>query len=403
MEHAPPISTRLSSFFSRLGAAVQVLGACVLLIAVLHGALGAYDAYRSRFTEAAIDDRGRHLTPLYAGFPAEDFWREHNRAFETRFQPYYHWRRTPFTGTYTNVDAQGVRLTPKTPAPGAKKVFVFGGSTVWGTGVPDGDTIPAQLQKLLGNDFDVYNLGESGWVTTQSLHYLMHRLAQGDVPHAVIFYDGVNDTYAGAYSPAVPRDPLNLRDRSEVKEAPGPVLLKVLAQTNLKRIPELLTARGPGNESEAWDAKVAPHIQPNLKASLDVYEANVRQTKALGAEYGFRTWFLWQPNLMSLTKKMHPYEEQLLKSKSPTWLEVQRQAYLLAKQRLSGREAEGIYFIGDLFNDVEDNLYIDQTHVGPVANRLVAEEMHRRLADALREGPALAQPSPESAVPPEAR
>ncbi len=67
---------------------------------------------------------------------------------------------------------------------------MFGGSTLWGTGVKDEHTIPSFLQSFLGKDYDVYNYGETGYVSMQELNYLLHMLAKGNIPEAVIFYDG---------------------------------------------------------------------------------------------------------------------------------------------------------------------------------------------------------------------
>jgi hypothetical protein len=38
------------------------------------------------------------------------------------------------------------------------------------------------------------NFGESGFVSTQSVIQLMQELQSGNIPHLVIYYDGVNDT-----------------------------------------------------------------------------------------------------------------------------------------------------------------------------------------------------------------
>jgi hypothetical protein len=35
-----------------------------------------------------------------------------------------------------------------------------------------------------------------GWVSTQSVIMLLRQLQHGNIPDVVVFYDGVNDTYA---------------------------------------------------------------------------------------------------------------------------------------------------------------------------------------------------------------
>jgi len=114
---------------------------------------------------------------------------ENARSAHLRWESYAYWRRAPFTGAYINVDAHGHRRTWRAPAaPGATaplRVFVFGGSTVWGTGVRDDHTVPSELARYLGEHgvvADVENFGETGYVSTQDVVSLLRALHRGDVP-----------------------------------------------------------------------------------------------------------------------------------------------------------------------------------------------------------------------------
>lgn len=64
---------------------------------------------------------------------------------------------------------------------------MMGGSTTWGEGVPDADTMPSQLQKILGPGYDVYNFGDIAYTSVQELAYLQERLTRGDIPDVVVF------------------------------------------------------------------------------------------------------------------------------------------------------------------------------------------------------------------------
>jgi hypothetical protein len=67
-------------------------------------------------------------------------------------------------------------------------------------GAPDWGTIPAYLQEELEERFNgavcVVNYGEDGFASTQEVILLLIELQRGNVPDAVIFYDGVNDVTA---------------------------------------------------------------------------------------------------------------------------------------------------------------------------------------------------------------
>jgi hypothetical protein len=134
---------------------------------------------------------------------ATDYWYEHSIAVEqgqsTRYFPYIIWKRVPFDGKTIKINQDGIRSTPGSNCnPGSYKVFLFGGSSMWGWGAPDWGTIPAYLQSGLGavikKPVCTVNYGEIGNVSTQELIKLILQLQAGNFPDLVIFYDGVNDT-----------------------------------------------------------------------------------------------------------------------------------------------------------------------------------------------------------------
>jgi len=45
-----------------------------------------------------------------------------------------------------------------------------------------------------------------------------------------------------------------------------------------------------------WGQQVDGNIEKNSIAVIEIYEAHVRQVKALAEEYGFSVFFFWQPN-----------------------------------------------------------------------------------------------------------
>ncbi len=89
------------------------------------------------------------------------------------------------TGKYNTRQSLGESLN--------NSVWFFGGSTMWGNGVADSQTIPSHYNSLTANP--VYNFGEYGWNSRQSLNQLINSIGDNHKPSAVIFYDGVNDIY----------------------------------------------------------------------------------------------------------------------------------------------------------------------------------------------------------------
>ena len=113
-------------------------------------------------------------------------------------------REKPFKGKYVNVDPDGFRHVnhqgPWPPDPNNINLFIFGGSTTFGYGVADSETIPSQLQEMLNRKFGngkikVYNFGRGHYASKQELILFEKLLMNGHVPHVAIFIDGVNDFF----------------------------------------------------------------------------------------------------------------------------------------------------------------------------------------------------------------
>jgi lysophospholipase L1-like esterase len=100
-----------------------------------------------------------------------------------------------FRGRYFNVKS-GFRVTTDAPFDPARRVLMFGGSTLFGQEVPDAYTIASHLQRMLnatGVRWQVRNFGLPGMNAAQQTLILKRvGLHANDI---VIFYHGVNDVY----------------------------------------------------------------------------------------------------------------------------------------------------------------------------------------------------------------
>jgi len=136
---------------------------------------------------------------------AEKYWYEFRLSSTERYYPYVGWRRAPFDGQTIKIDENGIRVTPGADCSATSfKVFTFGASEMWGTGSPDWDTIPANLQrgleKLRPGPVCVMNFAEAAYVSTQDVIMLLMQLRSGNVPHLVLFYNIGGDVYSAYQS-----------------------------------------------------------------------------------------------------------------------------------------------------------------------------------------------------------
>ena len=368
--------TGIEKFFSYVSTFVTLVGAIVLTLVIVNQLLTPVVKHL-KGKSGDIDRRAE--LPIYKDYADnEAFWKDHRKSWSKHFEPYFHWKRDDFESPYTN-EKDGMRKTVGAVYDdNRKKVFMFGGSTMWGTGSKDEHTIASFLQASLGDKYAIYNYGETGYVSGQELNYLLYLLANGNIPDAVIFYDGVNDGYAGTFSPAIPRDPQNVRDHYQRKE-PG-TLGTLFEKSNYGKLVRLM-AQKAGHE--IWEEKIKDGIETNSAGVIKMYEAHIKQVQALADAYGFKAFFFWQPNILSQTKPLVDYEKAFFKEYSDTYILSQKSVYLKAKAAFSNRQKENVFFIGDIFNSVQEGIYIDWCHIGPNGNRIVADTMYQNIRQKL--------------------
>jgi lysophospholipase L1-like esterase len=167
---------------------------CLLIVVVLNVVLsllpyGRKADRRLKISSAPVSERQGLM---------EETW---GRSFG--YEPFTTFKERAFSGRYVNVDDQGFRRTfaqgPWPPDSHAQTtVFVFGGSTTFGYGVADDETIPSHLARiLLASDpkrsWKVYNFGRAYYYSTQERILFEQLVTSGTVPDLVVFIDGLND------------------------------------------------------------------------------------------------------------------------------------------------------------------------------------------------------------------
>lgn len=279
------------------------------------------------------------------------------------YAPFVQFRPRPVDTEFVNVRPAGFRETAGDagwpPAPSAFNVFVFGGSTTFGSGLPDAHTVPAQLEALLregaGRTVHVYNFARGAYYSSQELALFAELLRDGHVPDAAVFVDGLNEF-------ALPEDePSKTREiRSALK---GPVL-QLVAGSPLGDAAQYLTGMGPYAGRGAGEAGEAG-LRGTAGEVLDRYLRNRGLIEALAAEHGVRTVFAWQPvPVYGYDLAHHAFADSLADfgRRSIQRPRLTRAGYrMMDSLRRSGR-AEGLVWCADLQRGAAENLYVDEVH-----------------------------------------
>lgn len=334
-------------------------------------------------------------SPVYTGAAwAREFWQEESarRKKPAVYVPFRLWSVTYWQGKYINND-QGVRgvwrrtINPANcDAPHKMTVWIFGGSTMYGTAVPDWATIPSYLSRELNGRSDdcvvVSNFGVEGYVTDQELILLGEQLKAGGHPDIVIFYDGVNDSSL-AWPPSSPPNAHFLFGSIKTRvEGSVSGRLDFLQKSYASRlVREGLSRLHPASSY----ASLASKTQPNVLATVDNYEANMRLARALGEAYNFKLYCFWQPILVYGHKPFVPFEQQMaMRDASGTtadsaWFLTIAAAYREAERRAAG--SGNFIFLGSLFDSTKEPVYVDEAHLGPRGNEIAAEAIASYIKD----------------------
>jgi lysophospholipase L1-like esterase len=338
---------------------------------------------------AVNDDGGenspRAHTSYYASQAwAKQYWKEFSLSRPMRYHDYVFWRRAPFTGKFININRDGIRLTPGADcSANSYKVFTFGGSTMWGTGSPDWGTVPAYLQiglkSLTTKPVCVVNFGESAWVSTQSVIQLMLELQSGNVPALVIFYEGANDVYAAYQSGRATHQNLNqLAAKLEQSKSPPPFVTWIESTNSFYLLNRLMAKlkHKPRESTNIINYKTMGIDTATLTDSMvEAYIGNYEIVNALAQKHGFKALFFWQPQIAVGEKSLTNEEQEMKRELDPVVVEFYQSVYHRVQQ--VAKKYKNLYYIADTFDSANSQIYIDQVHVTPVGNRLIAERIFR--------------------------
>jgi len=325
----------------------------------------------------------------------------------SRWQPYVYWVGAQYTSKYINVDAAGLRRTAhahgRTDCEHPARVFMFGGSTMWGIGARDDETIASWVQKMLDARHicaEVTNMGEDGYVSTQEVLLLAEYIRAGNIPDLAVFFDGYNDVFSAEYNdaPGLTYDE-ETRSRefnlwSSRRRLFAAAAARFVLDTGVAEIgKKLVVALAPESYSEVDGRLVAAGAARETIRRLAnddqfqqqvvrMYLLNKRFADALALQFGFRVLTYWQPSLLD-KNQTSPFERV-----------VQDQAYFPEEKAFDqaiGRRISTIagknqiHDLSGLFRNKPQPYFIDEIHVSGAGNRLIAEAMIDDIAAALEQ------------------
>ena len=359
--------------------AVALLGLNTLLLFVLvnlglHLALTLRDRhYRFGGDNPALKYPEAALAKVYPDLPAGE-WKA--LLAETYSRPvvyadYLAFRERPFQGRYVRVSEAGFREVadqgPWPPAATNLNVFVFGGSTMFGYGVKDDQTVSSYLQaawaRAKGRRVCVYNFGAGYYDSTQERLLFERLLTQGVQPDLAVFVDGLNEFW-------------HLGDRpqfhEEMKAGFGHKTKVELAIAFLQELPLGRVARKLRREARRADAATT---EQEVRTALETYRRNKGLVEAVCRGRGVTPVFVWQP-----IPAYHYDTRHHLFHLYPRDFEPHVRGYeAMERWFKAGQMGEDFVWCADLQENARECLYVDAHHYTARFSRQLATELCRQL------------------------
>ena len=309
------------------------------------------------------------------------------------YEPLTEYRMPANVDAPVSVDKNGVRGgVMGTEGP---RVVVFGGSTTFGHGLADAETVPAIMAAALaqvGIAARVENRAVPGWYSTQDRIAFAEMLAAGTKPDLAVFVHGIDDFQHC-------RLPERTSWSGRLALAGLPVGLDtVLRQSSLVALGQRLIGVTPSTEID--------ETPPNCAADADVdgalarLDANRRLISAMAESFGVKVLFVQQP-----VPTFHYDNAKRAVPLDPHRMEpyvASAKGYArLAEMRGQGKLWEkNLLWLAELEPE-EGNAYIDPVHYSPLFAKLIGETVAKRVGTMLKspssDPVAATEPAPAAA------
>ncbi len=321
-----------------------------------------------------------HLVQSEAWFPQ---WQKEHSELRRDFRAYEIYGLEAHPGNLITIDPQGFR-TSWNPSPSQQnKVWIFGGSTLWGSFARNDFTIPSEVSKALNlkDGWEVQNKGEIGFVFSQELHRalrLIYSSERSQLPNYIVFFDGVNDVLSaianhthGVINPAgLPWEYEKYRNLFQLGKTGEISTLDILKKLKSVRLAikasQSLSGKTTANTVN-WKIPTASELEVLSTQVANQYERMIKLTSSLLNSQGIHPIFVLQP-LLAYKATLSPDEKELL-DLNREWL-----PYLIRTYEKMGKINE-IEDRSHLFQNHSEELFADILHYSEKGNALIGKEI----------------------------
>ncbi len=257
-------------------------------------------------------------------------------------------------GTVVSVRS-GTRATPASADRGPR-VWLFGGSTAWGSGQRDAHTIASEVARLSaadGEPLQIVNWGVFAYTSAQEARAFARAVEVRGAPDLVVFYDGYNDVEVGMGAQL---------------QGIGPGS-QVIAPLDVLEIDPVLH-RAPGPPASTTAARA--------DGIVSAYRRAMASARAVAEAHDVAMVQVWHPNAFTRTLTADERADLERLGYSP----FVREAHVDLHRTVRDRLPDEVVDLADTLDDAP-TVYVDQVHTNERGARIVAEALYGVLRPAL--------------------
>jgi lysophospholipase L1-like esterase len=288
-----------------------------------------------------------------------------------------------YKGNYFNVENH-YRVTTDCPEIYSNKIYLFGGSTVYCSEVPDEYTVASYLQRDINRDFpnqyQVINCGVTSINTMQQLEKLKHtEILPKDI---VIFYGGVNDGLL--FTTGRPTGWImgeNLLEFGKLNYIQK-LRFKIYSKLHKKSV-FVERFLNPYSYKMPEHMKDTSKIQELQKELLVSFQNSIISAESVCKKNKASFFNFIQPCIYTRMNNT-PYENELINNKyiiPEAWMSSLKYSYPILIEANGHLRKLNIQTedLSSIFNNSDNDYYLDYVHVTEKGNEIIASEICKKV------------------------
>mgnify|MGYP006179255359 FL=1 len=288
----------------------------------------------------------------------KETWRNYDKF---TFSPFVGHSETERKGKFVNFDQVNGRKVVR-PSNCKSKVYLYGGSTMFGYNVTDDTTIAQELQNLVGDKYCIFNQGRAYYYSKQENNLFAQHIESNHNIDYALFLDGINEKCGGyEYDRHLDRSFQILIERPYK-------MWKKTSTDFIYTLPLIQLYNSIQNKNRWIRRNVANSNILEIEScknniSIDkLFQKRLNLRHALCKEEKIKCFSFLQP-----FASIHGKQSDKLITKK-------RKEYLLKKYNLLKKNKKYIIDIGHVLDDDKNLSYVDGAHYSPLSNKKIATE-----------------------------